>query len=119
MFELKSGEFIVRRKSHPVHVITRTTFILHLDLPSTCIHRDSPEGAAQREKEKLTQKKDGRRRSTMAEIFQEEEETERETRRKKVRHYRAKQGGGHLTFTSEEEQEECWRKAIRGREEKK
>ena len=65
--------------------ITRTTTILHLDLPSTCIHQESEEGLAQLEREKSLAKKD-RRRSEMAEMIQEEDEArnEKETRRKKV-----------------------------------
>ena len=66
-------------------LILRTTAILHLDLPSTCIHRESEEGLAQLERERSLAKKD-RRRSAMAEMFQEEEEArnEKETRRRKV-----------------------------------
>ena len=66
-------------------LILRTTAILHLDLPSTCIHRESEEGLAQLEREKSLAKKD-RRRSAMAEMLQEEEEArnEKETRRRKV-----------------------------------
>ena len=66
----------------------RTTSILHLDLPSTCIHQLSEEGLAQLEREKSMAKKD-RRRSDMAEIFQEEDEArnEKESRRKKVKHW--------------------------------
>ena len=65
--------------------ISRTTAILHLDLPSTCIHQHSEEGLAQLEREKSLAKKD-RRRSGGGEMFQEEEEArhEKETRRKKV-----------------------------------
>ena len=32
--------------------MSRSTTIIHLDLPSTCIHQDSPEGVAQIEREK-------------------------------------------------------------------
>ena len=66
-------------------LLCRTTSILHLDLPSTCIHQQSEEGMAQLEREKSLAKKD-RRRSDMAEMVQEEDEArnEKETRRKKV-----------------------------------
>ena len=65
-------------------ITPRTTSILHLDLPSTCLHRESPEGQEQLQREKVTEKKD-RRQSTLVEVFQDDEETEKETRRRKVR----------------------------------
>ena len=66
------------------NITPRTTSILHLDLPSTCLHKESPEGQEQLQREKVTEKKD-RRQSTLVEVFQDDEETEKETRRRKVR----------------------------------
>ena len=66
------------------NITPRTTSILHLDLPSTCLHRESAEGQEQLQREKVTEKKD-RRQSTLVEVFQDDEETEKETRRRKVR----------------------------------
>ena len=59
--------------------------IVHLDLPSTCIHQASPEGRAQLEKEREWIRQN-RRRSTMADVYVEENEDnkEKELRKKKV-----------------------------------
>ena len=63
----------------------REATITHLDLVSTCIHQDSPEGVAQLEKEKAEINKN-RRKSTVADVFLDENDPnkEKETRRKKV-----------------------------------
>ena len=60
--------------------------IVHLDLPSTCIHQSSPEGRAQLEKEREWIRQN-RRRSTMADVLAEENEDnkEKELRKKKVK----------------------------------
>ena len=60
--------------------------IVHLDLPSTCIHQSSPEGRQQLEKEREWIRQN-RRQSTMADGFAEENEDnkEKELRKKKVK----------------------------------
>ena len=64
----------------------REAMIVHLDLPSTCIHQASPEGRAQLEKEREWIRQN-RRRSTMADVLLEENEDnkEKELRKKKVK----------------------------------
>ena len=75
---------------HALDCITRNTIpsvfreatITHLDLPSTCVHQDSAEGAAQLQKEREENNK-FRRKSTMAEANAEDFDAAKEKERKK------------------------------------
>ena len=60
----------------------REATITHLDLPSTCVHQDSAEGAAQLQKEREENNK-FRRKSTMAEANAEDFDAAKEKERKK------------------------------------
>ena len=64
----------------------RESTILHLDLPSTCIHQDSPEGKAQLLKERAEATKN-RRKSTVADTKKDDSDNgdnEKEKRKRKV-----------------------------------
>ena len=62
--------------------VFREATITHLDLPSTCVHQDSAEGAAQLQKEREENNK-FRRKSTMAEANAEDFDAAKEKERKK------------------------------------
>ena len=46
-------EYSVDYKTNLNTITLRESTIIHLDLPSTCLHQDSPEGLEQLEKEKI------------------------------------------------------------------
>ena len=66
----------------PIPSVFREATITHLDLPSTCVHQDSAEGAAQLQKEREENNK-FRRKSTMAEANAEDFDAAKEKERKK------------------------------------